>query len=169
MDCSNCGSPTASVYTREINGREQKVCLCKECYKRLYPKSDASEVFARLFGNDNKASGNSKKSKVCPSCGATLDDFRKTGLVGCVDCYTAFRTEIMNSLRYCQWGTQHTGKVLNATTEERYDLVRDLAREQASLKKQLSKAYSKEEYGLVEELKERLQSINAILSHSEEG
>lgn len=169
MDCSNCGSPIASVYTREINGREQKVCLCKECYKRLYQKSDASKVFARIFGSDEKASDNDEKSRECPSCGATLESFRKTGLVGCADCYIEFRTEIFNSLRYCQWDAVHRGKEPTGATEERYDLVRDLAREQETVIEELNEAYAVEDDERAKRLEKRLKSIKAILSYSEGG
>lgn len=160
MDCSNCGSPSAKFYTREGSGKEQRVCLCEECYKKLYPDSDASEVFARLFGN---AGAKTKKSKTCPSCGMTLASFRKTGLAGCADCYAAFRSEIYESVRYCQWDIRHRGKAPSGGAEEKYDLVR----EQELVKSQFDAAMSEKNYRLAEQLKRRLQEIHGKIGRTE--
>lgn len=160
MDCSNCGGPSAQLYTRVIDGTEKQVCLCGACYKKLYSKSDASEMFAHLFGGGKKP----KEKKVCPSCGSTLDGFRKTGLLGCADCYTAFRSEIYNSVRYCQWDAIHRGKEPNGATEEKYDLVR----EQEYIKAQINLALQEGDYRLVSELKRRLQDVHEKLVMAEE-
>ena len=157
MECSNCGSLSAQVHTRNIDGEKKQVCLCEKCYQKLYPKSDASELFAHLFGSGNVKT---KKSKVCPSCGMTLVAFQKTGLLGCAGCYSAFRNEIYNSVRYCQWDYMHRGKEPNAVTEEKYDLVRELVREQESVKSQIDRAFQEGDYKLASQLKRRLQSIH---------
>ena len=90
MECSNCGSPSAKLHKRLVDGAEIQMCLCSACYEKLYSKSDVSERFARLFGDSGKKA---KIKKVCHSCGITLEEFRNTGLLGCTGCYTAFRNE----------------------------------------------------------------------------
>lgn len=161
MECSNCGSPSAQLHTRVVDGSEVQVCLCNVCYEKLYSKSDVSERFARLFGDSGKKA---KVKKVCPSCGITLEEFRNTGLLGCAGCYTAFRNEIENSLRYCQWSCVHSGKKTNGATEEKYELVRELVREQELIKSQMDRAFQEEDYKLVSELKRRLQAIKERLA-----
>ncbi len=160
MDCSNCGSPSAQFYTRESNGKENRVCLCEACYNKLYTDSDTSEVFARLFGN---AETKTKKSKTCSSCGMTLASFRKTGLAGCAGCYAAFRSEIYDSVRYCQWDTQHRGKSPSGGAEEKYDLVR----EQELVKSQIDAAMSGKNFRLAEQLKRRLKEIHGKIGLTE--
>ncbi|MDE6410973.1 MAG: hypothetical protein K2L02_00355 [Clostridia bacterium] len=161
MECSNCGSPSAQIHTRVVGGDEIQVCLCSECYEKLYAKSDASELFAHLFGSGGEKT---KKKKVCPSCGMKLEEFRRSGLLGCTGCYTAFRSEIDHSVRYCQWDAIHRGKEPNGATEEKYELVRELVREQESVKAQIDLAFQAEDYKLVSELKRRLQTIREKLT-----
>ncbi len=161
MDCSNCGSPSAHFYKINKEGAEKEVCLCEECYKRLYPKEDASELFAHLFG----ASGNqTKKSEVCPSCGMTFERFRKTGLLGCADCYPAFRNELYNAVRYCQWDVVHKGKQPSGVSEEKYDLVR----EQEVVKSQIDSALLAGDFKLAERLNRELKAIKMKLLRAEE-
>ena len=95
----------------------------------------------------------------------TLESFRKTGLLGCKDCYTAFRAEINNSIRYCQWDSLHRGKKTGVVSEEIYDLVR----EQEYTRAQIDKAFSAGEYKLAEELTRRLQEIHEKLSQAGEA
>lgn len=48
--------------------------------------------------------------KICPKCGTSLEDFRRSGLLGCAECYNVFREEILFSVRKMQWGVLHEGK-----------------------------------------------------------
>ena len=156
MECTNCGSLLAQLHTRMSGGTEKTVCLCQACFEKLYPKSDASELFAHLY---SKGGAKTKKSKVCPSCGMTMDAFQKSGLLGCSGCYETFRKEIMNSVRYCQWDSLHRGKVPSGASEEKYDLVR----EQEFVKSQMDAALVAGNYKLADQLNRRLQSIHAKL------
>ena len=165
MECSNCGSPSAKIHTRVVGGVEKKVCLCLACYDKLYSKADVSEGFARYFG---KAGDSAKKSKSCPSCGMTIDKFRNSGLLGCAGCYSAFRSEIYDSLRYCQWDFEHHGKVPVGTAEEKYDMVRQLVREQEFVKEQFDKALRKGDVQRMDEFKRRLQEIRDKLTRAGE-
>ena len=48
--------------------------------------------------------------KICKSCGTRLSEFYETGMLGCPDCYNAFRTEIISALKKVQGATTHIGK-----------------------------------------------------------
>ena len=50
-------------------------------------------------------------SNKCPSCGFTSEDVRKTGRLGCGDCYGIFSSLLQDVLNDCQKGTRHAGKV----------------------------------------------------------
>lgn len=47
--------------------------------------------------------------KICPNCGASLEDFRRTGLLGCAQCYGVFREEVRSAIKKVQGGSHHTG------------------------------------------------------------
>ena len=160
MECSNCGSLSAQLHTRISDGTPKTVCLCQACYEKLYSRSDAADLFAHLFGSRE---GKTKKKKVCPSCGMTLESFQKSGLLGCAGCYAAFRDEIISSVRYCQRSDRHCGKTPNGTSELKYDLVR----EQEAYRSQLSAALREGDAGLARELTRRLEEVQDQILYAE--
>ena len=160
MECSNCGSLSAQLHTLTTGGTQKTVCLCKACYEKLYARSDASELFAHLFGSRGTPT---KKKKVCSSCGMTLDVFQKSGLLGCAGCYSAFREDIANSVRYCQRSDLHCGKRPVGSSELKYDLVR----EQEVFRSQLSAARREGDALLERELTRRLEELQQQILRAE--
>nr|MBO4517651.1 hypothetical protein [Clostridia bacterium] len=69
--------------------------------------------------------------KVCKKCGTYLSDYFQTGMLGCPDCYTAFRSEINETLRKIQKSTKHEGKIpsLSSVDKELYSEYRRLVAE----------------------------------------
>jgi len=47
----------------------------------------------------------------CETCGCTVEDFRRTGLFGCADCYLTFRFSLETMLPLMHKGTHHLGKI----------------------------------------------------------
>lgn len=111
MKCKCCGK-TAKTYTVERSGNKITVELCESCYNRLY-------------GNGAVGEGKRTVRKECPACGTTYEDFRRTWLLGCAECYNAFRGELTPMLGYIQRGAYHKGKV-PAGAGEAYDDLRGL-------------------------------------------
>lgn len=62
-------------------------------------------------------------TKICPECGTSLADYRKTGLVGCAHCYVVFRREILSRLPSFQGGVSHAGAGLAKKDGDTYELV----------------------------------------------
>ena len=89
----------------------------------------------------------------CPRCGATLQDFRETGRLGCADCYRTFETPLRDLLRRVHGSTHHMG--------ERYaEREPQAAREQASeLREQLRLAVETENFELAAELRDRIRVV----------
>ena len=48
--------------------------------------------------------------KVCPKCGLTLEQFYKTSMLGCENCYRAFAAELLPVLKKMHGKTEHCGK-----------------------------------------------------------
>lgn len=166
MECSNCGSPSARIYERIVGGAKKKACLCENCYEKLYSKSDVSDLFPQIFGGGK---AKTKRRAVCPSCGMTREQFQTTRLLGCAGCYSAFRDEIYDVVRHCQWDYLHKGKEPNVVTEDRYDLVRDLVREQEYIKGELDRAEDDGDDELAEQLQRRLKAVREKLMRAGEG
>ena len=48
--------------------------------------------------------------KVCPKCGLTLEQFYKTSMLGCENCYRAIAAELLPVLKKMHGKTEHCGK-----------------------------------------------------------
>lgn len=152
MLCSNCGRNSAKEYVRKADGRDLRLTLCPSCYDALYPSGE-DDFFTSFLGNTG-----AKKS--CSACGTTLDNFRATGLLGCAYCYTAFREELTPTVKYIQGKIRHEGKSPDSAAVEKYDMVRELVREQEEVKSNLERAIQEQDYGTAELYKVRLKEIN---------
>lgn len=95
------------------------------------------------------------KDKFCPKCGMTAEEYRRTGLWGCAECYRVFREEICASLRKLQGKVRHTGKAPAQSTEKNY--ARLLRRRR--LKEELETAIREERYDDAERLQEELRAL----------
>ena len=77
----------------------------------------------------------------CPACGFTQADFKKTGRLGCADCYTTFGEGLEGLLKSMHKGTKHVGKVPQPLQQHK-DYQEKLNR----LQKQLEKAIGDEDF-----------------------
>lgn len=138
MVCTQCGRP-ASRYHIAAGGKEYDAVLCPECYAAL----TAARAEARR----------------CPSCGMALEDYRRTGLVGCAECYRFFRRELTPAVKGIQGGTAHTGKTPAADAGENYELLLERARVRARLEEALKKGDEAE----AERLGEQVRALNKAI------
>lgn len=156
MICQNCGKNNAQTFIRNVGGKEVAVELCPACYRTLYPEKE-SDFFTSFLGNG--ASG-----KTCPACGTTLAQFRKTGLLGCAYCYSAFREELLETVRSIhnmQGEVRHTGKRPEASAEEKYDEARAYAAQREALIEELERAMRRGDYAAARTLQAKLKALNA--------
>lgn len=138
MVCTQCGRP-ASRYHIAAGGKEYDAVLCPECYAAL----TAARAEARR----------------CPSCGMAFEDYRRTGLVGCAECYRFFRRELTPAVKGIQGGTAHTGKTPGADAGENYELFLERARLRGRLEEALRRGDDRE----AERLGEAIRSLNAAI------
>ncbi len=110
MLCDSCLKNPASVHmTTFVNGQVKTVHMCPQCASK---KGKASSVVGPSF-NDFMSSMYDKDEStllVCENCGTTLDDFAKTGRLGCANCYKVFESSIMPVLKGVHMNVVHTGK-----------------------------------------------------------
>jgi protein arginine kinase activator len=103
------------------------------------------------FVQTNKAA---QSAKICPGCGHTWNDFRRTGRFGCAECYKTFRNEAASTIRQIHSTTKHTGKVPSKAGE---GLKR--RREYDSLKQQLQQAVRDEDYETAAKLHKQIREM----------
>ena len=79
MKCQSCGKREATVrYYENINGKKQELHLCLECSNKL-GFNNFADIFSPLFV-DNFSEFE--------------DDYSKTGLFGCPECYNQFKDDL---------------------------------------------------------------------------
>jgi protein arginine kinase activator len=116
--CENCGEREAVVHlTQIVDNTITTLNLCEPCaaekgvetggHAAKFPLGD----FLASLGEGPSASGAATEAGApCPSCGATLRDFRQTGRLGCAECYRAFEPQLRELLRRVHGNAQHVGE-----------------------------------------------------------
>lgn len=159
MLCPSCGKRPAIEYARISEGKEIKLSLCPECYKRLYSENGDEEFLSSVLSS----LGGEKKRK-CPVCDTTLGEFKRTGILGCAYCYTAFREELAPTVYYIQGNVHHVGKTPSIDTEDNYAFM--LKRD--SLKGELEHALREGDYVRANEIKSEIMKLNRLIMQGED-
>ncbi len=157
----NCGRESAKKYTVRSEGKELVLELCTACHAALYPETE-NDFFGDFV---RRTDGDTRE---CPFCGTTFDDFRRTGLLGCAECYAVFRENLLPTVRFVQGGERHTGKAPSGLADEKYDRVRALVEEKETLKGRLKEAERKGNDEAAEILRAEIESVNKKLYGGED-
>ena len=116
MTCDLCSKNEATVHLTEIiNDQTRELHLCEQCAKE---KGSAAaqdfglgDLLAGLADFGPKTEEGTKTKLVCPKCGCTYDDFRKSGRLGCGTCYETFRRFLAPLLKRIHGSAKHEGKM----------------------------------------------------------
>jgi protein arginine kinase activator len=113
MECEVCHQKQATVHlTQIIKGETHQVNLCEVCSKEKGVTDPTGFALAEmLFGMGGAPSDLPRGEKTCPCCGMPHGVFRKTGRLGCSECYTTFADGLDQLLRAMHRGIRHVGKV----------------------------------------------------------
>lgn len=163
MLCIICKEKEATVHLTQIAGdKVQKVDLCEECAKQKGVNDPASFSLADLLlglGSSQEMEAATGGTVVkCPKCGFTQADFKKTGRLGCTECYHTFAEGLESLLKTMHKGTRHAGKVPQALRQ-----TRDLSDRLKSLQKKLAKAISEEDFETAASVRDEIKQTNAKL------
>ncbi|MEM9479077.1 MAG: UvrB/UvrC motif-containing protein [Verrucomicrobiota bacterium] len=113
MICDVCKEKAATVYlTQIVSGQMQKVNLCEECAKEKGVTDPTGFALAEMLlglGTEKKLERTSDEVS-CSACGFTQSDFKKTGRLGCSECYSIFGDGLGSLLKAMHRGTKHVGK-----------------------------------------------------------
>lgn len=97
--------------------------------------------------------------KVCPRCGTTFEEYRRTGLLGCPVCYRFFRDQLIPSIRKVQFTLQHEGKFPASTTPESRS-----RRRITLLRQDLSEAVLTENFERAATLRDEINALTELLN-----
>jgi protein arginine kinase activator len=150
MLCSVCKEAEATVHLTQIVGdKMQKVDLCEACSKQKGVNDPTGLGAAQEV---EQASGGSGLK--CPTCGFTQADFKKSGRLGCPECYQVFAEGLEGLLKTMHKSTKHLGKVPAGMRA-----ARDAKEKLKSLQKKLDKAIAEENYETAAQLRDELKQL----------
>lgn len=172
MLCEICKKNEATIHiTRIINSEKNEMNICEKCAKEVEGLNFKNELMndSSPFAFQNILTGivdyinqtnNLEKSKelACEVCGNTYAEFKKTGLLGCSQCYKSFKQTVIPIVKRVQLNVEHTGKIpkkIGKDIIERKRLIR--------LKEELQSAIVCEEYEKAAQLRDEIKSIKKAL------
>ena len=162
MLCCICKEKEATVHLTQIAGdKVQKVDLCEECAKQKGVNDPAGFSLADLLlglGASQEIEQAGGASVKCPKCGFTQADFKKSGRLGCAECYITFAEGLEGLLKTMHKGTHHAGKVPQALRQ-----TRDLSDRLKVLHKKLAKAITDEDFETAATLRDEIKQTTGKL------
>lgn len=99
--------------------------------------------------------------QTCPSCGTSYGEFRKSGLLGCADCYKAFKQSINIVLGNIHGSSEYKGKIPTGRNAE-YTALK-AKREIITLREQLAAAVRLENYEQAAVIRDRIRDLESEL------
>lgn len=166
MLCESCKEREATIHlTQVVEGAVTKVHLCEECAaKSGFDIQSPISITDLLMGMGGKEAPGSapEPGKPCPSCGQKRADFKKSGRLGCPECYLANKDELMSMIKVMHRSEQHVGKIPSRES------VRVKATTELSILQQsLDKAVSSEQYEEAARLRDTISALRKQADGSE--
>ncbi|MEO0447299.1 MAG: UvrB/UvrC motif-containing protein, partial [Verrucomicrobiota bacterium] len=121
---------------------------------------------AELLKGMGEESMQSKSSRgtICKNCGFSQSDFKKTGRMGCSECYEVFADGLESLLNAMHKGTHHLGKI---PPPHRLDAAQQgLSDEIESLQKKLMDSVEQEDYEEAARIRDELRKLEAEVLRS---
>jgi protein arginine kinase activator len=161
MQCDDCNERPAEVQLTAIEDNEMKTLhLCSKCAgergltSSALPKVPLVDFLAQL-GKDQASFAPEAAGEPCPYCGTTVQDFRKTGRVGCSECYAHFEPQLRALLRRLHGSVQHAGKLYLSESSEIGDRLGHIA----SMRRRLQRAIDTEDFETAADLRDRIHNL----------
>lgn len=148
--------------TQIVNGQVSELALCEACARakglfdpqsltfaeKFFPEEFKERVdkLVRELTNPEQRSAPAPIAAMlnrCPVCGFSMDDFRRTGHLGCPDCYSVFTQELAP-------GSEEVEEV---PMEEAPAVAK------ARLQKELQQAIAKEDYERAAKLRDQINNL----------
>ena len=150
MSCDQCHEREAVIHlTQIVNEQVTTLHLCERCAAEKGVESPSGVVktplgsFLAAMGKDlPETLPVARSGDTCPRCGASLQDFRESGRLGCPECYRAFEVPLRELLRRLHGSTYHVGERYT----EREGVVADGRQRASELREQLRLAVETENW-----------------------
>ena len=159
MLCDICGKVQATVHLTEIiDGQMAELHLCEDCARKksiqMEQQFGLADLLAGLADFGEKFGKIDEVRLKCSNCGLTYEGFRKTGRLGCSQCYNSFRQYLASLLKKIHGSNRHLGKApvkLSRTIRKKSELQ--------ELKNKLQRAIQLEEFEEAVILRDKIKEL----------
>lgn len=172
MICQLCNKNPATIHIQEIISGEKKVLhICADCAAKktqddpVLKGFNLAEMLYNLSGQielpfsdeeDAPGTDDSQVVLVCSECGWDSTRFRKTGRLGCGNCYEIFNEILSNALKNMHRGSLHVGKKPGGgSSNESGKLMMELM----NMQKELEEYIQREEYEKAAVLRDKINEL----------
>lgn len=163
MKCDLCNKPAVVHEMIVKHGVQKEVHLCEEhaaasgiSMPGQQPINQILTQFVISQSQKSTPSSSGAARKSCPECGLSFAMFRKHGVLGCANCYEAFKAQLSPLIERAQnGGTHHVGK---APQRAGTSIDRQLQRQR--LIKELDAAVCAEQYERAAKIRDLLSSLD---------
>jgi len=173
MQCDECKKSEAVInFTQIVNNEMTTYHLCEKCAEKKGLGDEEKIKDSPLSGFMSQMSSESPDSievgegsdPGCGTCSSKLSDFKRTGRLGCPDCYYAFEDELSSLLRKIHGSHIHVGRTLRNSALESSPVevkIRDL-------KKRLEESVNREEFEMAARLRDEIKVLEKVTERTEE-
>ena len=165
MLCDIYKKKEATVHlTQMVEGKTKKIDLCEPCSKEKGVDDPAGFSLADLLlglGASQQMEDADSTNTKCPQCNFSQAEFKKTGRLGCAECYDHFEEGVEGLLKTMHKGIRHNGKA-PAIWQKMKTYVDQLH----ELETMLDKAIKKEDYEKAAELRDKITSMKSEYTNS---
>ena len=182
MLCQNCNENEANVkYTQIVNGVKKEMVLCEECARKMgignfkvnMPINFSNflgDIFQDYEAMDLLPDFIQTKVNECENCKEEYNEFVKTGLLGCPECYDIFQDRLEPIFKNLQGSTRHIGRGIaeannkkiekEETKSNKVDPKKDSKLEQINnLKEELKNAIKEERYEEAAKIRDKIKEL----------
>lgn len=162
LHCSHCGQEATVHLTQIVNNKIIKVDLCESCAQTKGVTDPEGFSLADLLQKTQFVSQPDDPQLNCPDCGLSTADFRRTGRLGCSNCFENIAPLLRPVLEDMHVGTQHQGKVPEQALRRQ-----NKDRQLKSLESALEAAIGEEAYEEAAKLRDKIRSVQDAGSEAE--
>lgn len=164
MLCDKCKKYEACYHsTLIVNGESKSTHLCEKCaQKEGVLNRGYNSIFDEFRSLTNFLGFDDFEDRICPTCNSSLRQFKRTGLLGCANCYNVFEDEIEDIIKRIQPSVENKVDNISFNVESKKE---ELSKEQTlvKLKSDLQKAIQEERYEDAGVINKQIKSLTKEL------
>ena len=140
------------------DGVTKNIYLCPVCSQRLgfgmFSKTIDISI-TKILGSDDKDNDDGRKSDQCPVCGLSFREIESKKMMGCPECFSFFKAEIMEILGKKKKNLKYSGFITDEQSSETFFETHS----SEELHEELKKAVETEDYERAAALRDEIKAL----------